>query len=48
VWERVLAMLGTGQLDPRPDMSKVAAIKDWQACFDGMHAGDLIKPVLTP
>jgi L-iditol 2-dehydrogenase len=48
VWERVLAMLGTGQLDPRPFLSKVSAIGDWKASFDGMHAGDLIKPVLTP
>jgi alcohol dehydrogenase/L-iditol 2-dehydrogenase len=48
VWERVLAMLGTGQLDPRPYLSKVSPIADWRASFDGMHAGDLIKPVLVP
>ena len=48
VWERVLAMLGTGQLDPRPYLSKVAPMTDWQASFDGMHEGHLIKPVLIP
>ncbi len=48
VWERVLAMLGTGQLDPRPFLSKVSPISDWRASFDGMHAGELIKPVLVP
>ena len=48
VWERVLAMLGTGQLDPRPFLSKVSPIADWKKSFEGMHAGDLIKPVLTP
>lgn len=48
VWERVLAMLGTGQLDPRPYLSRVSPIHDWKASFDGMHAGDLIKPVLIP
>ena len=48
VWERVLAMLGTGQLDPRPYLSKVSPIADWKSSFEGMRAGDLIKPVLVP
>jgi alcohol dehydrogenase/L-iditol 2-dehydrogenase len=48
VWERVLAMLGSGQLNPRPYLSKVSPIADWRASFDGMHAGRLIKPVLVP
>jgi alcohol dehydrogenase/L-iditol 2-dehydrogenase len=48
VWERVLSMLGTGQLDPRPYLSRVSALADWRASFDGMHAGTLIKPVLVP
>lgn len=48
VWERVLEMMGTGQLDPRPYLSRVAKIEDWKPCFDGMHDGSLIKAVLTP
>jgi alcohol dehydrogenase/L-iditol 2-dehydrogenase len=48
VWERVLQMLGTGQLDPRPYLSRVSPLADWKASFDGMHEGALIKPVLTP
>jgi len=48
VWERVLAMLGTGQLDPRPYLSRVAPLDEWKPSFDGMHSGDLIKAVLTP
>jgi len=48
VWERVLEMLGTGQLDPRPYLSKVSPLEDWKACFDGMHGGALIKAVMTP
>jgi alcohol dehydrogenase/L-iditol 2-dehydrogenase len=48
VWERVLEMLGSGQLDPRPYLSKVSKIEDWKPCFDGMHDGSLIKAVLTP
>ena len=48
VWERVLAMLGTGQLDPRPYLSSVVPLADWKSSFEGMHAGELIKPVLVP
>jgi alcohol dehydrogenase/L-iditol 2-dehydrogenase len=48
VWERVLEMLGTGQLDPRPYLSRVSKIEEWKPCFDGMHDGSLIKAVLTP
>ena len=48
VWERVLRLLGSGQLDPRPLVSRVAPLADWQACFDGMAEGTLTKAVLTP
>ncbi len=48
VWERVLSMLGTGQLDPRPYLSKVAGLDAWRDCFDGMHRGGYVKAVLTP
>ena len=48
VWERVLAMMGTGQLDPRPYLSKVSPLEEWRPSFDGMHEGALIKAVLTP
>jgi alcohol dehydrogenase/L-iditol 2-dehydrogenase len=48
VWERVLEMMGTGQLDPRPYLSKVSPLEEWRPSFDGMHEGALIKAVLTP
>jgi len=48
VWERVLAMLGGGQLDPRPCLSRVAGLADWRECFDGMREGTLVKAVLVP
>ncbi len=47
-WERVLSMLGTGQLDPRPFLSKVSGLDGWKDCFDGMHEARYIKAVLTP
>lgn len=48
VWERVLRMLGSGQLDPTPYLNKVAELSEWKTCFDGMHDGVLIKAVLVP
>ncbi len=48
VWERVLALLASGQLDVRPLLTRVATLADWKACFDGMHEGSIIKAVLTP
>ena len=48
VWERVIAMLGSGQLDPRPYLSRVTGLEEWRTSFDGMHEGTLIKAVLTP
>jgi alcohol dehydrogenase/L-iditol 2-dehydrogenase len=48
VWERVLRLLGSGQLDVTPVISRVAPLADWRACFDGMAGGELIKAVLRP
>lgn len=48
VWERVLQLFSTGQLDPRPYLTKVAPLQDWKGCFDGMHDGAIIKAVLKP
>jgi alcohol dehydrogenase/L-iditol 2-dehydrogenase len=48
VWDRVLRLLSSGQLDPRPLISKVASLAEWQSCFDGMASGTLVKGVLVP
>jgi alcohol dehydrogenase/L-iditol 2-dehydrogenase len=48
VWERVLELLASGQLDPRPYLSRVSPLGEWKSSFDGMHEGSLIKAVLTP
>jgi L-iditol 2-dehydrogenase len=45
-WERVLELLASKQLDPRPLLSKVTTLQDWKTCFDGMHDGTIIKAVL--
>ena len=48
MWEKVLHMLATGQIDLGPILNRVAPLEDWKSCFDEMHAGDLVKAVLKP
>jgi alcohol dehydrogenase/L-iditol 2-dehydrogenase len=48
VWERVLRLVATGQLDPRPLIGRVSPLADWKASFDGMADGSLVKGVLLP
>ena len=48
IWERVISMLAVGQINLDPIISRVAPLEDWQSCFDGMLAGDLVKAVLHP
>ncbi len=48
IWERVLRLLASGQLNVRPLISRVAKLEEWQSCFDGMAEGTLLKAVLKP
>ena len=48
VWERVLALLGSGQLDVRPIMGGVWALESWHEAFEKMHSGQIVKAVLKP
>jgi L-iditol 2-dehydrogenase len=48
IWERVLRLLASGQLDVRPLITRVASLEEWQSCFDGMAEGTLLKAVLKP
>jgi alcohol dehydrogenase/L-iditol 2-dehydrogenase len=48
MWEKVLGMLASGQLDPSPIISRVAPLVEWRSCFEGMDSGELVKAVLTP
>ncbi len=48
IWERVLRLLASGQLDVRPLISRVAGLGDWRSCFEGMAEGSLLKAVLKP
>jgi len=48
VWERVLAMLGSGQLDLHPILGGVWSLESWHEAFEKMHRGDIVKAVLKP
>jgi alcohol dehydrogenase/L-iditol 2-dehydrogenase len=48
VWERVIALLGSGQLDVRPIIGGVWPITEWHEAFDKMHKGEVVKSVLKP
>lgn len=47
-WEKVVAMLAAGQINVVPIISQVAALEQWQDCFDGMYSGRYVKAVLRP
>jgi L-iditol 2-dehydrogenase len=48
VWERVIAMLASGQINVDPIISRVAPLEEWNTCFDKMHEGEYLKAVLCP
>ena len=48
IWERVLRLLATGQLDPRPIIGGVWKLDDWHDAFEKMHSGEIAKAVLKP
>jgi L-iditol 2-dehydrogenase len=48
IWERVIALLASGRLDVRPIIGGVWPITEWQAAFEKMHRGDVVKSILTP
>lgn len=48
VWERVIRMLASGQIDIEPVISRVAPLEDWNECFERMHHGEYVKAVLRP
>ena len=48
IWERVLKLLGSGQLDVSPILNRVASLEEWEDCFEKMHECDFVKAVLRP
>lgn len=48
IWERVLALLTSGQLDVRPIIGGIWNLDDWETAFEKMHRGEVVKSILTP
>ncbi len=48
MWEKVLAMLASNQINLDLIISRVAPLAEWQNCFEAMHTGEIVKGVLKP
>ncbi len=48
MWERVLALLTSKQLDVTPIIGGVWPITEWHTAFEKMHKGEVVKSVLKP
>jgi len=48
IWERVIAMMASGQLDVRPIIGGIWPIEQWHDAFEKMHSGAVVKSILKP
>ncbi|MGN6616358.1 MAG: zinc-binding dehydrogenase [Ilyomonas sp.] len=48
VWERVIALLASDQLNVKPIIGGVWPITEWHEAFEKMHKGEVVKSVLKP
>lgn len=48
IWEKVIALLASGRLDPSPLVGRVEGLAGWRTCFEEMAAGTIVKGVLKP
>ncbi|QDT03285.1 D-arabitol-phosphate dehydrogenase [Rubripirellula lacrimiformis] len=48
IWERVIALMASDQLDVRPIIGGVWPISQWHEAFEKMHHGEVVKSVLNP
>ncbi len=48
VWERVIALLSSGQIDVKPIIGGVWPVTEWREAFEKMHRGEVVKSVLRP
>lgn len=48
IWERVLALLASGQLDVGPIIGGTWPLESWHEAFETMHRGDVVKSLLVP
>ncbi|MCP9767264.1 Zn-dependent alcohol dehydrogenase [Lacihabitans sp. LS3-19] len=48
IWEKVLLLMSSGQLDVKPIIGGVWSVLDWHEAFEQMHSGKVVKSVLKP
>jgi L-iditol 2-dehydrogenase len=48
VWERVIALIGSGQLEVKHIIGGVWPVTEWHEAFEKMHKGEVVKSVLKP
>ena len=48
MWERVIALMASGQLDVKPIIGGVWPITEWRTAFEKMHSGEIVKSILKP
>ena len=48
MWERVIQLLSSGQLNIGPIINNVAPLEHWESCFSGMLEGRFVKTILHP
>jgi alcohol dehydrogenase/L-iditol 2-dehydrogenase len=48
VWERVISLLASGQLDVKLIIGGVWPLQEWHDAFEKMHSGGIAKAVLKP
>ncbi len=48
MWERVIDLMASGQLDVTPIIGGIWPITEWHTAFDKMHKGEIVKGILKP
>ncbi|MEJ7645894.1 MAG: zinc-binding dehydrogenase [Chryseolinea sp.] len=48
IWERVIALMASGQLNVKPIIGGVWPVTEWHEAFEKMHHGEVVKSVLKP
>lgn len=48
MWERVIALMASGQLDVTPIIGGIWPVTEWHTAFEKMHHGDVVKSILKP
>jgi len=48
IWERVISLLASGQLDVKPIIGGVWPVTEWLTAFEKMHTGEVVKSILKP